>query len=34
VAPEKAANKDTMANPESLKYFIDYARNQTDYRLS
>lgn len=33
VAPEKAANKHTMPNPESLDYFIEYARTQTDYRL-
>jgi acetoacetyl-CoA synthetase len=33
VAPEKAANKDTMANPQALDFFIDYARRQTDYRL-
>jgi acetoacetyl-CoA synthetase len=32
-APEKAANKHTMRNPEALDYFIEYARTQTDYRL-
>jgi hypothetical protein len=34
VPVEKAANKDTMPNPESLAYFVDYARHQTDYKLS
>lgn len=31
VAPEKAANRSAMANPESLDFFIDYARKQNDY---
>ena len=30
---EKAANTDAMANPASLNYFINYAKNQDDYRL-
>lgn len=34
VAVEKAANKDTMANPRSLDFFVEYARTQTDYQLS
>jgi len=34
VAPEKAANRDTMPNPESLDYFIEYFRTQTDYSLA
>jgi acetoacetyl-CoA synthetase len=34
VPVEKAANKDTMPNPESLNYFVEYARTQTDYKLS
>jgi acetoacetyl-CoA synthetase len=33
-APEKAANRDAVANPQALDYFIDYARNQTDYSLT
>jgi acetoacetyl-CoA synthetase len=33
VAVEKAANRAAMANVESLDYFIDYARTQSDYRL-
>jgi acetoacetyl-CoA synthetase len=34
VAPEKAANRDALANPQALDYFIDYTRNQTDYSLT
>ena len=34
VAPEKAANRDAVANPQALDYFIDYAKNQTDYSLT
>lgn len=30
---EKAANTDAMANPASLDYFINYAKNQKDYQL-
>ena len=33
VAPEKAANRDAVANPQALDYFSDYAKNQTDYSL-
>lgn len=32
VAPEKAANRHTMPNPQSLDYFVEYARRQQDYR--
>jgi acetoacetyl-CoA synthetase len=34
VAPEKAASRDAVANPQALDYFIHYTRNQTDYSLS
>jgi acetoacetyl-CoA synthetase len=34
VAPEKAANRDAVANPQALDYFITYARNQADYSLT
>jgi acetoacetyl-CoA synthetase len=34
VAPEKAANRDALANPQALDYFIDYSKNQTDYSLT
>jgi acetoacetyl-CoA synthetase len=34
VAPEKAANRDAVANPHALDYFVDYARAQKDYSLS
>lgn len=33
VALEKAVNQDTMSNPGSLQFFVDYARRQTDYKL-
>jgi acetoacetyl-CoA synthetase len=33
-APEKAANRDAVANPHALDYFIAYAKNQTDYSLT
>jgi acetoacetyl-CoA synthetase len=33
VAPEKAANRDAVANPQALDYFIGYAQTQTDYSL-
>jgi acetoacetyl-CoA synthetase len=29
----KAANRDAMANPASLDFFIEYARTQDDYRM-
>jgi acetoacetyl-CoA synthetase len=31
--PAKAINRHAMAKPEALTWFLDYARNQTDYRL-
>ena len=31
---EKAANRDAVANPKSLDYFIDYAKTQRDYSLT
>ena len=34
LAPEKAANRDAVANPHALDYFITYAKNQTDYSLT
>jgi acetoacetyl-CoA synthetase len=34
VAPDKAANRDAVANPQALDYFIDYTGNQTDYSLT
>jgi acetoacetyl-CoA synthetase len=34
VAPEKAANRDAVANPHALDYFAEYARTQKDYSLS
>jgi acetoacetyl-CoA synthetase len=33
VPVEKAANRDAVANPNSLDYFIEYAKTQTDYSL-
>jgi acetoacetyl-CoA synthetase len=33
VAPEKAANRDAVANPHALDYFIDYSKTQNDYSL-
>ena len=33
VAPEKAANRDAVANPHALDYFAEYVRTQTDYSL-
>ena len=29
----KAANRDAMSNPQSLDFYIEYARTQTDYKL-
>jgi acetoacetyl-CoA synthetase len=29
----KAANRDAMANPAALDFFIEYARNQNDYKM-
>jgi acetoacetyl-CoA synthetase len=34
VSADKAANRSAMANFEALDYFIEYARTQTQYRLS
>jgi acetoacetyl-CoA synthetase len=34
VPAEKAANRAAMADREALDYFIEYARHQTDYRLT
>ncbi len=34
MAPEKAANRDAVSNPQALDYFIDYTKNQTDYSLT
>jgi acetoacetyl-CoA synthetase len=34
VAPEKAANRDAVANPHALDYFVNYARTQQDYSLT
>ena len=33
VDPAKAINRHAMAKPEALTWFLDYARDQTDYRL-
>ncbi len=33
-APAKAANRDAVANPAALDYFVEYARTQTDYPLA
>ena len=34
VPVEKAANRDAVANPRSLDYFLDYAKTQRDYSLT
>jgi acetoacetyl-CoA synthetase len=34
MAPEKAANRDAVANPRALDYFISYAKTQKDYSLT
>jgi len=34
VPAEKAANRAAMANVEALDFFIDYAKTQSDYRLT
>jgi acetoacetyl-CoA synthetase len=31
-APEKAASRDAMANPESMDYFVAFARDSADYQ--
>jgi acetoacetyl-CoA synthetase len=33
VPAEQAANREAMANPDSLRHFVDYARTQRDYPL-
>jgi acetoacetyl-CoA synthetase len=33
VPVEKAANRAAMSNVESLEFFLEYAREQRDYRL-
>jgi acetoacetyl-CoA synthetase len=30
----KAANRDAMSNPAALDWYIEYAANQQDYKLS
>jgi acetoacetyl-CoA synthetase len=32
-APDDAANRNAMANPQALDAFAEYAKNQQDYRL-
>ncbi|MGC1457854.1 MAG: acetoacetate--CoA ligase [Steroidobacteraceae bacterium] len=32
--PARAANRDAVANPAALDYFVEYARTQTDYPLA
>ena len=34
VPVEKAANRAAMANVEALDFFIEYARTQSDYKLT
>ena len=33
VEPSKAANKDAMSNPNSLAFFVEYAKTTQDYQL-
>ena len=33
VPAAKAANRDAMANPAALDWFIEYQRTQTDYKM-
>jgi acetoacetyl-CoA synthetase len=33
-APERAANRSAIANPEAWDYFVTYAATQTDYSLT
>ncbi len=33
VPMDKAANRDAVANPQALDYFLAYARSQSDYSL-
>jgi hypothetical protein len=30
---EQAANRNAMANPDSLDFFVNYAKTQNDYSL-
>jgi acetoacetyl-CoA synthetase len=34
VPPEKAANRDAVANPKALDYFVTYTASQRDYSLA
>ena len=34
VPVEGAANRNAMANPESLEFFVNYAKTQNDYSLA
>ena len=34
VAPERAANRDAVANPQALDYFVAYAGSQAEYSLT
>jgi acetoacetyl-CoA synthetase len=34
VPVEKAANRDAVANPKALDYFVSYAKTQRDYSLT
>ncbi len=34
MAPEKAANRDAMANPHAIDWFLEYTRTQKDYSMS
>jgi len=34
VPAEQAANRNAMANPETLEFFVNYAKTQTDYSLA
>jgi acetoacetyl-CoA synthetase len=34
VPAEKAANRDAVANPQALDFFVGYAQSQTDYSLT
>jgi acetoacetyl-CoA synthetase len=33
VPAESAANRNAMANPEALDFFVDYARRNEDYSM-
>jgi acetoacetyl-CoA synthetase len=34
LAPEKAANRDAVVNPQSLDYYLHYVRTQQDYSMT